>query len=324
MTIDEITKFLEQRYPGQKVSFIGAGSDSVAFKVGTRVFRFSNRGRDIYKREAQICDAVRTNIDVPIPKISVFDEQGAFHVAHEMICGNKWSWHKFMWHPRRQRNLADSCARFLAQLHSVPVARLCHDVPLLGDAAPYIDFDDVADYFAEFLSPRQLAIFRRNYQRIISQPVQDSDMVLCHLGLKGVNSVVDANGNLCGVFDFCNAGVYERGRDLVLMSISRNRALYHRFLHSYRKYSGVDVSRDRIADLAVVEFLWRKRWYNDGRFFRQNARFVRNNLVSALGRFYGLPRWLNWILAIGMSLRARRRASALGNKSCFGCADLVI
>ncbi len=309
MTVDEIREFLTDRFPGQSVSYLGSGSDSIAFRVGTRVFRFTGRGGDIYRNEARVCDAVRPAIDIPIPKIDIFDRDGVFYVAHEMICGHKWSWHKFMWQPGRQRNLADSCAKFLAQLHGVDTAAACGIAPHLGQGVAYIDFDDVADQLGHFMTPRQAAFFRRNYERIISAPVHASDMVICHLGLKGANSVVDCDGNLCGVFDFCNCGIYERGRDLVLMSISRNRRLYRRFLKSYRKISGANVSTARIADLAAVEFLWAKRWFSDGRFCPLPARFIKKNLASALGRFYGLPRFLNWVVYARLSLTAARAAA---------------
>lgn len=52
MTAQEITAFLEKVYPGQKVKFLGHGSDSMAFRVDGRVFRFSDKDISIYAKEA--------------------------------------------------------------------------------------------------------------------------------------------------------------------------------------------------------------------------------------------------------------------------------
>lgn len=315
MTVEEIKQFLSVRFPDEKVSFIGSGSDSNAFKVGDRICRFVFRGREMYEKEAEVCDAVRPFISVPIPKIELVEDGDIFYVVHKMICGNKWSWHKFAWSPRKQRNLADSLARFLAQLHGVDKSMLLANVPALARPIPYIDFSDVTDYFEMFLSPRQINFFQKNYHRIISAPVADTDMVLVHLGLKGVNSVVDCDGNLCGVFDFGNCGIYERGRDLVLMSLSRNRRLYNRFLKTYCKLSGASVDKNRIADLAVIEFLWAKRWYAGDRFFRLGRHFVKRNLTAALGRFYGVPKCLHWVIYARMCLRERAYDRMRGKQS---------
>ncbi len=306
-TVDEIKQFLSDKFPGQKVSFIGSGSDSVAFKVGTRIFRFSFRGSAIYQKEAAICDYIRPYISVPIPKIEVNPDSNPPYAAHEMIMGEKWSWHKYSWHPRRQKNLARSYAEFMAQLHSVDITGLTKAVPQLRENAPYIEFKKVEKYFAPYLSQRQIKFFEKHYNRIVNAPIATKDMVLVHLGVKGVNSVVDANGNLCGVFDFCNCGIYERSRDFVLMSLSRNRALYRDFRKHYNRISGIKISRARVTDLKAIEFLWEKRWVCDGVMYPMSGRFFKKNIATALVRFHKLPRFFEWFVFAQMSIRARLR-----------------
>ncbi len=291
MTVSEIQDFLARKYKNTDIKFIGAGSDSYAFKVGKLVCRFSMRDKDIFIKESQVCDFIRPYISVNIPKIEIHSIPGMFYVSHEMITGNKWSWHKFSYQPRRQNNLARGCAEFLAQLHGINTAALLRAIPELRSGIPYIDFSVVRDSLSRFMSPGQLSFFEKNYRRIITAPVKESDMVLVHLGLKGANSVTDDDGNLSGVFDFCNCGIYERGRDLVLMSLSRNRPLYRAFIKEYEKRSGVRVDKKRVNDLRAVEFLWQKRWFYNGQFCPLNDRFLKKNIAGALARFHKLPRF---------------------------------
>lgn len=301
MTFDEAQKWLALKFPSESVKFIGSGSDSVAFRVGTRVFRFPHSHADIYKTEAAICDFVRPNISVPIPKIEIFNEDGVQCVAHEMIMGEKWSWHRFQFQPARQRRLADSLARFLAQLHGCDARRALRQIPALRDSVPFCTFDEVSDFLGQYMSPRQLRVFRRNYERIIGAPIDADDMTIVHTGLKGPNSVADKTGALCGVFDFGNAGVYERWRDFELFYLGHNAALYRGVCRAYERYTGRPVPRRRIEDLAVIEFLWRKRVFPGGHFAPRTGHFMRKNIAMALTRFYHLPRWLWW--PVYMSLR---------------------
>ncbi|MDE6478281.1 MAG: aminoglycoside phosphotransferase family protein [Alphaproteobacteria bacterium] len=310
MKNDDLAAFFERKFPGDTPRIVGSGSDSVAWRVGDNIVRCTRRNPTLYTRESAVCNYIRPFISVDIPRIETFTAGHSYCAIHPMIMGNAWSWHTFMFHPRRQRNLARSCARFLVQLHGVDVAKLCHAVPELRTGAPYIPFERVADFFARFMSRRQMRCFERHYNRIVAN-IPDGDMALVHLGLKGINSVVDAHGNLCGVFDFCNCGIFERWRDLVLMSLSRNRPLYREFLREYERLSGRRPDRRRIADLRAIEFMWEKRWYFDGRFCPRSDRSTKKNIAGALTHFYRWPRWTRRIIYLQLGLHdyLQRRAA---------------
>lgn len=301
MTRDAAQKWLSKKFTGSPIKYIGSGTDSDAFKVGTRVFRFPRGGAGIeeYKTEAAICDFIRPAISVPVPKIEIMDADGAWCVAHEMIMGNKWSWHKFQFKPRAQRRLAESLGRFLAELHGVDAKAAARKIPALRDAIGFCKFSEVSDFLAQYMSPRQLQRFQRNYERIIGAGAAD-DMAIVHMGLKGPNSVVDGRGALCGVFDFGNAGIYERWRDFELFYLGGNRALYRGVRRAYARHAGIRVPTRRVADLAVIEFLWRKRVFPGGKFSPRTGHFMRKNIATALARFYGLPRWMWWPVYVGL------------------------
>jgi len=285
-------EFLVKKYGAENVKFLGCGSDSVAFRVGDHVFRFTNKDIRIYSREAEICNFLHPHITAEIPNIKIHKTDGLFYAEHKMIVGEKWSWHKFQFSPRRQRNLANTCAEFLAELHSVDTNAAMAVVPDLNSCIPYVDFDEVEPFLAEFMGPRLLRFFRRHYDAIISRPVAKSDMVIVHMGLKGANSVCFPDGRLRGVYDFGNCGIYERGRDFVLFALSRNARLYNDVLRRYRELTGVNIDKKRIKDLARIEFLWKKRWVIDGKMVMMKRHFLKKQIAAALLHFCGLPKFV--------------------------------
>lgn len=293
MSFEKANDFLAGKYGAENVKYIGAGSDSWAFKVEDKVFRFPKKDTAIYHKEAIVCNAIKKYISIEIPNIKIHDNKGLFFVEHKMLTGERWSWHKFSYKPAKQRRLAKSCASFLAQLHSIDTADLVQAVPDLTEIIPYIDFVDVEQYFAKFLTPRQMKIFKTNYEQIINYRVPESDKVLVHMGLKGPNSVIHKDGRLKGVFDFCNCGIYERGRDLVTFALSNNRKLYKIFLEHYCQETCTAVDKKRIMDLAKIEFLWKKRWLSNGEIRPLGDRFLKSNIVNAMAYFTGTPKF--WI-----------------------------
>ena len=238
MKEQEIPSFLKKKFPRTKIKFIGSGSDSDAYIVGKNVVRISHpNSQKLYLREAAICKAISKQMSFKIPSITVHKEKdGTIWAEHKMISGEKWSWHKYMLRRRRMRNLGRSLAKFMAELHSVDIRKI---PAKYRESVPYMPFNDVAPFFAKFLSARQMRFFQKHYERILSYPVKKSNMVLVHLGIKGPNSVADRNGNIVGVFDFCNAGIYERERDMVLIAIMAPNSLWRIFAHEYQKLTGI-------------------------------------------------------------------------------------
>lgn len=297
MQTEKILKFLQKKFPNQEIIFIGSGSDSTAFRVGDYVIRIPHNNKNIklYLHEESVCRAIKKFIHFDIPDITVHNDK-ILWIQHKMVTGQKWSWHKFMWQPRKQRNLGKSLAHFMAELHS---KKVCNAIKKAENIQKYkyvyMPFDKVSPYLQKVLCPKQLEYFRRHYEEIISKPVPASDMVLCHLGIKGPNSVVDSNGNLTGVFDFCNAGIYERWRDMVLIYLMAGRGLYNTFCREYKKLTGIKVDTKRISDLTVIEFLWAKRWYQNDKFAPLGQAFVDKNTATAMAHFHKLPKITQWL-----------------------------
>lgn len=308
MDQNKIQALLTRKFPGQTVKYIGGGTDSLAFVVGDCICRFPKHDAGIYIGEAALLNHIRPFVSVDIPDVRVMKYRGYTFAMHKMIDGHKWSWHKFSWKFAKQRRLADSYAKFLAELHGVDVRGLRAAVPELKKKAVYCSLDDknVSAFLARFMTPGQMRYFRRRYEEIINAPIARHDRVFIHMGMKGANSRVGSDGALCGVFDFCSGGIYERGRDFVLAYLGRNRRLFRRICRRYYQYTGVRIDTRRVADLAVIEFMWRRRLYPNGKFAPRNDHFIMKNLATAMARFHRLPGPLYWFIYMRMRRHMRR------------------
>ena len=306
MTKQAINDFLDSVADGAAVRYIGSGTDSDAYAVGEYVYRFPHNVATFaqYSREAQICDFARSAVSVALPKIEVGKQDGFMYSKHKMIIGKKWRWHMFSFHPIKQARLADSIARFLSELHSVDVSGFSQKVRG-ADNFQYVDINKIIPKIKPFLGARALRNFVKKYNSIVKASVPASDMVLCHMGLKGLNSVIDRDGRLVGVFDFGNAGVHERWRDLGVIFTGKNMRLYKMVRRRYCKYTGVAYRRHRIEDLASVEHFAEKRWLNpDGSLRDLPDERTKKYLAHARALFCHMPMWFRRVLYQTMSLHA--------------------
>lgn len=301
-----INDFLNKIADGAPVRYIGSGTDSDAYVVGEYVYRFPHNPTVLaqYTREAQICNMVRAAVRVAVPEIEVCKQSGFAYSKHKMVVGKKWRWHSFSWHPIKQARLADGLAHFIADMHGVDVSGFSKKV-MVADNFEYVDIQKILPMISPFLSQRSLRFFVKKYNSIVNAKVPKRDMVLCHMGIKGLNSVVDENANLVGVFDFGNAGVHERWRDLGVIFTGKNMHLYKMVLRRYCKYAGVEYRRNRIEDLASVEHFAKKRWENPNGSLRDlSANQIKRYLAHARALFNHMPMRFRRVLYLTMSLHA--------------------
>ena len=287
MNVEQIIKYLSEKYNTTNIKYIGSGSDSMAFKMDDDyIIRFLKSENNVYENEKQICDFISKYISVEIPHIEIVKSDGYTFSKHKMIKGNAWSWHSFTFNRKKQQNLAKSLAKFMAELHSIPTTKIQKNL----ENSPYMDIKKVIPHIRPNLTKHQLKFFIKKYDQIINKTPNKSDMVLCHLGIKNANSVIDDNGALCGVFDFGNCGIYERWRDLSVIYSFRNYRLYKMIARTYTEYTGIKVDHKRVADLAYFEWLSQKRWYSKDKFTPKKD--YSKVLASTFGHFYKLP----WII----------------------------
>lgn len=295
--------YLVKNNPDAEIKFIGAGSDSCAFSVHVGnenyVYRFPryNVVFDQYKQEADLCNFLRGIISAPIPDIEVHDGDVRF-AKHKMLMGKKWHWHSLALSPIKQMRLARGIAQFLAELHSANISAF----NIESKRVDYVKFDEIHDMISPFLSKHQMAVFKKKFNEIVNKKVPKRDIVICHMGFKGKNSVIDNHGNLVGVFDFGNAGCHERWRDLSIVRKGGNKWLYRQVIRHYEKLTGIHCDRKRIADVGTVEHFIYKRWFfEDGSRRISDAR-AKELLSKVFVQFYHLPAFCENFLYAMMTL----------------------
>ena len=300
MTKQEINAYLVKHCPNTEIKFIGAGSDSYAFCVGEYVYRFPRYDVVLsqYEKEARLCNFLRDATSVLIPNIEIQYKPISF-AKHKMILGNKWHWHSLALFPIKQMRLARSIARFFAEIHTVNISKF----KLESERVDYVEFNELSKMIAPFLSKRQLNFFKKKYNKIINRRIPKNDMVMCHMGFKGQNSVIDNKGNLVGVFDFGNAGIHERWRDLSVVRKGGNKWLYRQVVRHYEKLTGIKCDRARIADLGSIEHFIYKRWFHEDGTPRLSDTRIKTYLSRTLVCFYHLPTCCTSILYAWMTVR---------------------
>ena len=81
-----------------------------------------------------------------------------------------------------------------------------------------------------------------------------------------------------------------------------NARLYKQVLREYQAKTGVRIDRRRIRELALVEFLWAKRWYVDGTFVPLKAHFLRRNVGLVLMYFWHVPEFMKPIVRLMINI----------------------
>ena len=176
MTKEEIIDFLRKKYPSREIKFIGSGSDSTAFRIGDIVVRVPHTENNIglYLHEESVCKAIKKFIDFDIPNITVHQDD-ILWIEHKIVDGKKWSWHKFMFHPKKQKNLGISLARFMAQLHSKKASDAIKKAKNIQKYKyVYMPYEQVLPYLSNIIRPKQLEFFRKHYEEIVSKPAEPS------------------------------------------------------------------------------------------------------------------------------------------------------
>ena len=302
----QIIEIYKHKISEQDIKFLGRGTDSDAFEVKNDIIRFPHNQTGVYFLESDVCNFIRKTITISIPNTKVISKNGMFYVIHKKITGDNWSWHKFSLNKQKQDNLAKSIALFLDQLHNkVDVKLLTKKIPATKKTIPFVPFNKVKNNFSVFCTKHQITFLEKQFNKILSVHTNTNDLVLNHMGVKCANSCVDKNGNLIGVFDFCNCGIYERYRDFGPLYQSRNNKLFNLVIKYYSELSGIKINKKRIADLVAIGILWRKRWNNN---FTKctlgggNPKNLKSEIMNSLGYFYKMPRFLYKLIYLQLSI----------------------
>ena len=84
-----------------------------------------------------------------------------------------------------------------------------------------------------------------------------------------------------------------------------NARLYKQVLREYQARTGLRPNRRRIRELALIEFLWTKRWYVGDTLIPLKPHAVRRNVGLVLMYFWHVPEFMKPIVRFMINIRER-------------------
>ncbi|MCL2629662.1 MAG: aminoglycoside phosphotransferase family protein [Alphaproteobacteria bacterium] len=248
----DVAAFLEEKYRNQKIKFIGGIWSSFAFLVGDQVFRFPKEDVEEYKTEAQLLKFIRGRISFPIPDLSVFTDQKYPYSVHKYLEGSIWSVKEI--EKGEFAELARDAARFLHELHSIPMDEISAAVPtvkakfkrhqhnkdvIYGYLKDHVPFDD----------------FNKIYEKYQSACQQTpGDFVFCHGDFTGTNSLISEDRRLAGVIDWTTSGWAEREYEFWRF-LTDDNIMAKAVIAEYEKLSGAKINFDRVMQILLMDHI---------------------------------------------------------------------
>ena len=254
MIKDALQIFLETQFPNSKIEFIGEGWSSTAFIVDDKIIRFPKGQIEEYKKEAAITNAVRNQVNVEIPEITIVEDQQYPYAIHKILPGKTWNIREVKKLDTKTRNLLiKDIAEFLHSVHQIK------NIPgLIAEKPNIIAFQDIEPFIKNHFSQNEISKLYKEYETANARNIKDITFI--HGDFSGYNSLVDENHRLIGVFDWVNCSFGERTID------------FHRFYNApdflkdiskeYENLSGISIDIERIREIRLIDALTAAYWIN--------------------------------------------------------------
>lgn len=230
-----------------------AGWDSTAVEAGDTIFKFPKRPEAIprLRREVHLLALIRPRVPLRVPQLKLHETPLLFS-EHAMIPGATLETPQYEGLDEARRDaLAETLAGFYAALHAIPVAEA-----IAAGAEPNPGWPPAAEImaFAEARLPPALHDFaRRALAAYAALPA--SEAAFCYYDGHGWNMAFDhARGLLNGLYDFADAGLGPRARDLCYSSFI-SPDLTERLAAAYERATGRVIDRREVALHTAVQRL---------------------------------------------------------------------
>lgn len=230
-----------------------AGWDSDAVEIGDLIFKFPQRPEAIprLRQEAKILALIRPHVSLTVPDMRLHETPRLFS-EHTKIPGEviETPQYDVLTVPQRQA-MAETLAAFYAALHAIPVeeARLVGVTPKPGwPTASEIMRE------AEPILPASLHQWARAVLAAY-EALPSSDPIFGYFDGHGWNMAFDhGHGVLIGVYDFADAGIGPRTRDLNYSNFI-SADLTDRIIDAYERHTGLAIDRREVALHTAVQRL---------------------------------------------------------------------
>lgn len=277
-----IGKYLIEKYPNSKISYIGEGWSAICFQVDDYIYKFSKQYFEDFVYEKIICDSIRDEVAFELPQIELnFHQSYSMYNKLEGELGNEY----LVSHPDEVEELPRDCARFLHQIHSCKVSNGVRNVPTLSG-----NTEDLSLFLRKIINNEKYeALIIDNYQRILADFAKET--VLIHGDFYGSNFTVNDSGHLKGIFDWCNGGLGEREFDFVALYIHHGRNFTEKVIREYSFLSSACLNKKRIMDLVWFRLINRTIYamYDTYDLWTQFQQFCSDNQEEYGGMLYYGP-----------------------------------
>ena len=230
-----------------------AGWDSDAVEAGETIFKFPKRPDAVprLRTEARLLALLRPRVPLAVPDMRLHEAPVVFS-EHPKIPGEmiETPQYEALTSPQRQA-MAETLARFYAALHAIPL-----EEARAAGAGPKPNWPSAAEILAkaEPILPAALHGWARDVLAAYDA-LPGGEPVFGYFDGHGWNMAFDhAHGVLNGVYDFADAGLGRRARDLNYASFI-SADLTERLIGAYEALTGLSVDRREVALHTAVQRL---------------------------------------------------------------------
>ena len=254
--IDILKKFLEKKYKGREIVYCGSGWSSIVFFVDEYVVRFPKQNIEDYKFESFICPIISKYTSVQVPSVSLVENEKYTYAIHKKICGYIRNDSMEM---KQKEKYIKSVAQFLYEIHNV-----CDDVGIRN--IPKDDnllIGEVEKKLAVYYGNKQLYKICDKYCQAVN--TVEKNRVFLHADFIKDNALLEMNGKLKGVYDWCNSGMGEREYEFVNILIDNEEQFFFDVVREYEHLSGIIVNRERVDELLLIKLVNKIYWSEQSR-----------------------------------------------------------
>lgn len=193
-------------------------------------------------RDCTACNLIHGKLSVQIPDISLEFDNGRPFSIHKKIKGSALSAFQYdTFTSEQMHSIADSCGRFLAELHALPAN-------LLPDGYR-VTLNDYLLKLAEVHNGDYFSSLHFGLQEI---EASCKNMCIVHGDFNPGNILVDDDLNVVAVIDFSFASLSDRSSDIGRFLSRTNNTFCDFLINSYNTYSKIKCNKDHVNIIAHI------------------------------------------------------------------------
>jgi aminoglycoside 2''-phosphotransferase len=256
---------IQECFPDLSISQVQVNSEGLVNDIivvnHARVFRFPKEewAKEDQKREVKVLELVREVVDIPVP---VFDRVEDDFVSYELIPGDPLMRDDILRLTEgEQERLAEQMARFLCQLHSVPMEELqAREIPLSVTVRSRGDwlklYEDVQREVFPLLMAHAKEWVHDHFSPILAnENFMDCQLTLINGDLGPYHILYDRKGKrMTGVIDFGTAGLGDPACDVSILINNYGESFVRRVSQHYPAIGSM-IERARFW-AGTVELQW--------------------------------------------------------------------